>query len=390
MKKLVYPREWKFVILAGIGFVLLSLLVGCNALESPEKVLNEAKNQLSKAGVVAYKASNEVNNKFNDTEYADSATVVFSKIENSIFGFGLYALWGEAEYVFDGNEFEKVDHSKKVRVTYDNAEIKEDSNYFEGFPFFSTNPFMIEDVNDTGFLMDTLIDGQQHYIYKTELRNASKVDTTETVIYEKFFFVETRSKQVSAIKNLIIRNGDTLQISDYYFTVYAFNQEAEPAPEILELDQEYTVLKAEDETFTYTPIAAGDILSRKRYETVEGKELDIFGNKGKSTVIMFSFIGCTPCEKALLDFKQAEYKFTDSVDLYYSSFQNEAPALKKYLQKKEFPYPAFAKESNMIEAFSLYHSPSFVLIDATGEVMEVIEGYDEEVRDTLFQWLAEK
>lgn len=103
---------------------------------------------------------------------------------------------------------------------------------------------------------------------------------------------------------------------------------------------------------------------------------------------MFSFMGCAPCETALKDFRDAGYTFNKDINFYYSSFQNPGKTLKRYLQKKGFPNTGFGRESKMIDDFSLYHSPSFVLFDSSGVVQKVIEGYDDEVKKILFGLLS--
>jgi hypothetical protein len=40
--------------------------------------------------------------------------------------------------------------------------------------------------------------------------------------------------------------------------------------------------------------------------------------------------------------------------------------------------------SHMTDEFLLCHAPSFVFFDSSGTILKVIEGYDEEVKATLF------
>ena len=373
--------------------ICLILLLGCHQNGSSKKTLQEVKEKLSKASTISYKYNSETDNKFNETKYSDAAEIEYYKIENSLYGFGLRALSNEEEYLFDGRNFEKLKHSDKIRVVYEKEAIEKDSNYFYNLSFFSTNPIRIKEYSEFATIKDSIIGGVSYYIYKDEAQTISKSDSSKIVKYQKFFYVDAKLNDIIQVKDLTIRNDETLQIIDHNFSAYKFNNSGQKYPIFDQNDKfQYKTIKEEEEyeEFTFTPIKEGEILSKKTYTDVNQKAINIYGDPPHLSLIMFSFIGCAPCEKALIDFKEAKYNFTPRIKLYYSSFQNTSSSLKNYLEKKGFPYQAFSKESNMIEAFSLYHSPSFVLIDSNGKVMKVIEGYDDEVKNTLFELLMPK
>ncbi len=102
------------------------------------------------------------------------------------------------------------------------------------------------------------------------------------------------------------------------------------------------------------------------------------------TVVMFSFIGCGGCEYAMREMKAEKFQFRTGLRFCYSSPTDSGTALKNYLHKKAFPFPAFSKESGMNEDFSAYFFPTFVLIGEDGVVKKVLMGYDAEVAALLF------
>lgn len=112
--------------------------------------------------------------------------------------------------------------------------------------------------------------------------------------------------------------------------------------------------------------------------------MPLYGDPGRETVAMFSFIGCGGCEYAMREMKKEQFKARDGMSLYYSSPVNPNTAVKAYLGKKGFPFTAFSKESNMNEDFGVDFFPTFVRIDADGRVAEVVSGYDDNVRALLF------
>jgi hypothetical protein len=238
--------------------------------------------------------------------------------------------------------------------------------------------------DDTDFeSIDTIIQEQAHLVYKKENLSKSKLDSNDIIIYQQFFYVDVKTKEVNQIQEITYKNNQVLQIINHYYSNYNYSKPVELLSNFKKTALTYKIIREEEEEFTYTPIAEGAQLTKKAYMDINQTEIEIYGKAGVSSLIMFSFIGCAPCEMALRDFKAVNYDFKAPINLYYSSFQNKSAVLKKYLKGKGFPFKAFGQESNMIEDFSLYTAPSFALIDSDGKILKVIEGYSENVKDTL-------
>lgn len=375
-------------------WILLSLvlfLLACGTAVTSESILDEAKGRLANSSVISYSYRSETNNLFNETKYVDSAEIEFYRISDSQHGFGLHVTANQEEYVYDGYHFENLKHEEEVTVIFDSLEVAGDSSYFSQFSFFATHPMLLLDDQDFNQIRDTFLPGQPCFVYINENQQKSHSDSTKIVKYLKSFFIEKKTKTITRVQDVVIRAGDTLQIIDHFFLAYTFSDvEVEFPKTFMKTALDYTRINAadEDEGYTYIPIQEGAHLTQSQYVDMEGRVVDIFGKNNKSCLIMFSFIGCAPCEMALKDFKEAGYAFNKDINFYYSSFQNPGETLKRYLYKKGFPNTGFGKESKMIEDFSLYHSPSFVFFDSNGMVQKVIEGYDERVKATLLELLS--
>lgn len=83
------------------------------------------------------------------------------------------------------------------------------------------------------------------------------------------------------------------------------------------------------------------------------------------------------------ELKNNKYNIKDGLDFYYSSPVDNQSTLAAYLRKKEFPFPAFSRESGMNQEFSIFAYPTFVLIDSEGMVTQVLAGFDEAVKEVL-------
>ena len=100
---------------------------------------------------------------------------------------------------------------------------------------------------------------------------------------------------------------------------------------------------------------------------------------------MFSFKDCGGCKLAMKAMKKKEYKIKDNINFYYSNPVDEASILASYLEKEQFSFPVFTKESNMSKDFGIWSYPTFVVLDTKGKVEKVIMGYKKkEVDKVLF------
>ncbi|MEZ5042809.1 MAG: hypothetical protein R2828_23140 [Saprospiraceae bacterium] len=373
-------------------FLLLitaSYLASC-ATNSAEKTLLKALQKQKDSQVISYDYINETDNIFNETHYADTASIVYFKTDSSYHGFGIHALTGKEEHLFDGFHYEKFKHAEKIRVSFEEEEIKDDPNYFSNLSFFAVNPMQVPAFSDFDSVFETMINHKRSYIYKKETQRKSMSDSSQIIRYQRLYYIAAEAGNIHQIQDIIISSEDTLQIANHYFSNYhyentSFNLKTLERLKLLD----YTNIKSEDEfeAFEWTPIKVGEKVAAKTFIDINGQETAIYGTPGKLSLILFSFIGCAPCEIALKDWQKEGYHFNPDINIYYSSFQNKGSVLKKYLAKKNFPFTAFGQESHMIESFSLYFAPSFALIDAEGTVLKVIEGYDEEVKKTLLKLL---
>ncbi len=363
----------------------LFLIAGCASHESADVVLEKTKNKLHEAGTIHYNYRRETNNIFNETRMTDSVSVAYYRLGESQHGFGLHARAGDQEYFYNGFQLKLVNHIDKAIISIDRSVIKADPNYFDGFSFFSTNPLIIRDLLEYDTTYTLLLEEKTCFVFKQETQQPSHTDSSKIVRYQNSFVVSPVSYELKHIKNIVIRDEDTLQIVDHYFSDFVYGDVDEVFPTIDPvIENDYAKVMEEDEEFVFSPIKVGERLSKSIYTDSNQNQVAIYGADDKSCLIMFSFIGCTPCEVALKDFNDVNYNFTKDVNFYYSSFQNPGSTLKRYLEKKNFPNTAFGKESNMIEAFSLYTAPSFVFFDSSGTILKVIEGYNEGVKEELF------
>jgi len=364
-------------------FALLCMF-SCVSLKQNTKTLDSAIQKLSQNVNVSYDYVTKTDNYFNSTQSVDSGSVCRFRSEGGLFGFGFYVRQNKTEYLFDGTHFSKYKHDEKVKVVFDGKEIKTDSNYFDNFSFWAQSPFHLGHAKGLVKLADIFKEDKKQRVYFKEYKQPSMSDNSLTVTYQKYMFLDKTSNEVLSIKDITILENDTLQISEKLFRNYTFKSKCHPEIQRLE-NLNYAVVLAENEfpDPEITPIKIGQKVKNRTYLNIHENETFIYGEDGKSSLIIFGFIGCAPCERALKDLKFNYPPLRKDIDIFYSSFQNKNIAIQKYLNKKEIPFIAFGEESKMIMDFQLYHAPTFVFIDANGIVTDVQEGYDHDVKTKI-------
>lgn len=229
------------------------------------------------------------------------------------------------------------------------------------------------------------IDNVLHQYFSNKNYSTSKVDSTEILITEFEYTFPKTDLDFFSHKEIIIKANDTLQIQDHLLN--NINLQSKKDFESIKRrikNNSYQLLdENSDLPFGKEPISEGDELKKTKFDDIENNSIQIITNQKKYSLIIFSFIGCTPCEIALNQLEEDKLGLKTKVNLYYSSFQNNNNAIKKYFENKKIFLNAFAMESNMIDEFRLPVAPTFVLIDGNGKIMKIIEGFDDSVFDTL-------
>lgn len=370
-----------FAITTVIG---LTLFPASASLQKKDAILEKAIDKLNQNVNISYDYLTKTDNYFNSTFTVDSGSMIRFQSEGGLHKFGFCVKQKQVTYLFDGIHFSKYKHEEKVKVVFDEKEIQSDESYFENFIFWSQSPFQLGNMEGLVKLEDKFVDGRKCHVYLLETIGPSLVDSTLISTIQKFWFIDKEFLEVSMIKNIIILENDTLQKMEQMFSNFSFGHDETSAIKGLE-DLNYDVVLAENEypALEITPIRIGQKVKSNKYVNIHGEETIIYGEDGKSSLIVFGLIGCGACELAIKDLLMIYPNLKKDINVFYSSFQNKNFAVEKYIQRKKLPFVAFGAESNMIVDFQWYNSPTYLFIDKNGFVTEILEGFDQENRTKL-------
>lgn len=367
--------------------LLATVFLSCAKKPSSDEVLSAAIHKINEHQAFRYKYISHWDTRANESTFADSAQIIYSKLDSSYHGFGFYVNNYKWELLFDGINYYEIRHPDEMIVRHDTSEIKTDSSYFAHSMFFFASPFELKSVPLFNYVRDTVINNQHYYIYINITEQSSVEDTTQTVRIERHYYIDSDAALTRRIQNITLIDQDTAQIIEYRFDNIHFDELAYNFANIeygaaLQY-REIGIHELDNEQYLQQ-ITKGDRLNKRSYKDFNGQNIPLYGDANTQTLIMFSFIGCGGCEYAMREMKKKNYNIRPGLKLYYSSPYDKAATLLSYLKRKEFPFTAFAKESQMNEDFSVVAFPTFVLIDTEGVVTKVLSGYNEELQQIIF------
>jgi len=362
-----------------LAVFLFIMGLGCTSNNNSFRILKEARKKLNSNSTIQYNFRSIVDTRVNDTHYSMQGEVIYSKLTDSNIGFGGYVEMQDFRYICDGMSFISVDDKDSIVIMYDPEEIKRDTGFWEG-TVLSPNPFYaVKEIKNQN-AQDTSINGISCSLYNSLNVKKSVIDTNQTVYYHRSIALDKELAIIKTIRDVTIRDGDTLQIMTHYYEnielkvdIFNFNIYANQIPSNFKyITQDDYISDIHSHT-----INEGVQLQKTKYQDLNGKEINLASGRNK-TLLMFSFIGCGACEIALKEIESLNYKFKENINFVYASSRDDSKRLKKYLNKKDFSKPAIAQESYINDEFNIFFYPTFVLINESGKVEEISDGYDKD------------
>ncbi|MFC7442299.1 TlpA family protein disulfide reductase [Laceyella putida] len=132
-------------------------------------------------------------------------------------------------------------------------------------------------------------------------------------------------------------------------------------------------------------------------KTIDGKEVELYRNHGKPTVINFWATWCPPCKKEMPYFQKAYAQYKDKLNFIMvneTSQEKDEAQIKAYLDKYRYTFPVALdplkdKKTVGFDLYGLYGLPSTYVVGADGKILyRFIGGIEEEQIFMLMQELS--
>ena len=107
--------------------------------------------------------------------------------------------------------------------------------------------------------------------------------------------------------------------------------------------------------------------------------------RGKVVLLDFWYLSCAPCRQLMpiLNKINEKYKNEDFVLLGVNTNDKNASDIKNYINKNSFSYKQWYLPSKEEQFYGIKAAPTTILIDKTGKVVFVEEGFQKEIEKTL-------
>lgn len=112
--------------------------------------------------------------------------------------------------------------------------------------------------------------------------------------------------------------------------------------------------------------------------TLNNKEMTLYDNLGKPTVLVFWASWCIPCNEELPEIQNFYSEYKDSVNVVTinaTDTELNIKSLTKYLDDKNWTFPIFIDEKGDIrKTFGAFTVPTTVFLSADGELVHDVYG----------------
>jgi len=371
-------------------FILLLTLiafsiVACTKDADNYKSLADSRALLNKAQSLSYNYTSVWDNRFNKTTFKDSTLMIISRLENLTMMYGVHAMSRGDEYIFAGDTYLEILHNEKKILNHDLQTINQHPKDVLSGTFLMHMPLDILDMDSLHYVRDTILDHIPYAQYRSTTSRPSMSDSAILMTYHTDHFIDVDSLQYNRVVATSIKGVDTLQVITSKFenlvlseATYSFDM----LDRIKNLGYKLTTQREEDADREFKRIHVGEQLTHQSFVNIDGLDVAIT-KPNKTTIVMFSFMGCGGCEIALKKMERKEFDFEKNINFYYSSPVDRGEVLKEYLKNKNYYFPAFGKESKMNDQFSISSYPTFVVLDDQGIVQKIEWDYDEIIDDYM-------
>lgn len=112
------------------------------------------------------------------------------------------------------------------------------------------------------------------------------------------------------------------------------------------------------------------------FNTVDGKIINLSGQRGKITVLNFWYVGCQPCLTEIPVFNKIVGKYDNIKDINFFALTFIAPEdsngltnLESFLKEHKFDFKISIASKSILEAFKINAYPTTIVLDKEGKIV---------------------
>lgn len=302
---------------------------------------------------------------------------------DSIFGCRFFAEpeGGGSASIYDGQYSFFIDHTKKEYTKYSNPDLLDAITGYPGGQLFCKDMIRIDTSTAIGF---RLYEDEQHYYLRILLPDITRYDVIK------------RSKELTISKKTYLpiavrQHQETLgKVQDLYFSISGIHINEEGIAFDFSKERYPAEYKEEEQESNQKLLALqGKKLPAFRLTGWDGSTLLSDELKGKLVLLDFWEVWCGPCVASMPRVKELYEKYKSS-GLEVIGIIHQTEHLKTARQLIDKINPGFrmvlGNEQSKID-FSLQAVPLYILINRSGNIVMVSEGFPETLEETIRTYL---
>lgn len=348
-------------------------LIGCSKPQDPNELFLASKEKMGNAAQVQF--DQEI--VWEDPNLAEFDTFVYSldfrKNAEAVFGYEFKGKRESHEFWYVQGVQYNVSHPDSAIVTlegYESERLKYNS-------YRSFNPLVLMEYDPWKFVGDTSIKGAEYFEYLwVEM---------DTVIADKMVYLENHLwiNQANLLPEYFSRrlyhDGKRNQFIESTFNNWELKETAEPF--VLDFPKGYlTKVEGSGES---SLLKVGSRAPEFELEDAEGDLVRLSDFRGKKVLLDFSIINCGWCKIALEEFSKPDYEFAENIVPLYVNPSDSREKIDKYQSRVNIPFSVLLDAEDVGKSYGVNGFPTFYLIDETGKIEEVTQGYSD---DGILNW----
>ena len=359
--------------------ILLVLLFGalgfaCEVSLSPEEVLEKSKEKILEAGQIGFHQTML----WEDPNLGEIDTTLyislFQKNPSADLGYDFFGKRDDVEFWFVGNVSYGVNHKDKEVMVWENR-----PQLLRGNTYRSFSPIHLFSQEPLTYKQDTVVDGKS--LMDFVWVEMDTLISGKKIFLENHFFINPANFLPEFLSRRLYHDGRRNQLIEVFYSDYSFDQVTEPLEPII--PQGYISKVEGDEVSESELLKVGERAPDFRLKDLKGNWVSLSDFKDKKVLLDFSMIHCGWCKIAIDEFKKPSFSFAENVVPLYINPVDKQEKMEKYQAKVGIPFPALIDAKEVGQAYGVKGYPTFYLIDEKGIIVEVNEGYSDDLIQKL-------
>lgn len=358
-------------------------------------VINRTSETLNKLKSISYHSYREINN-FKENYFAKNSGESYFEYDETAYGkVGKFQLSSpDLLQIYNGTEYFRLDHKNKTI-----ALARKSPKQLGGLSLLYNSitairlflPQLIQDASIPKSLADTVIEGKAYDMIKFELHkksmeypNGTTSFDSEVTKYYKLIVDKT------TFLPYMIFDGNSISKDQYYTkTIFTDINTAPQSPGTNTWYSSHYAGYAPEKQEARNPMAKpGDLLpqwSLPKYTPTTADMANSEAFKGKVVLMEFWIKNCGYCMEAFPKIKEVQARYGKQIEVLSINAYERKEELDFFYKREKPAYLMLYNGEKLANALGIYAYPTVVLLDRTGRIATVMEGFDQEKVEKAIQ-----